>query len=277
VQQSDPQWKADHLILSESAWPEWLEGAGTRLAIRQNQLLYINDQKPQIFNTLTDRLETVPLRTNDPLWTSLNQDVLGLLQKIKSPSWVGMSDHWARQIDVAHELWWRGLQSHDVSGKEAWAKWYLWLALMRKDWSEVKRLAQASGDALGVFVASRHLNEATTPVRNACVRLVLGMHGEKRFYQTECQDDGILALHSWQAAKTEEERTLAQDRFFRIYGMLLMDQEIGRLNFLNELRWDVDRELPRAPQALDYVLTLKELEPFAKKVSAFVSGKNLTF
>ena len=55
-----------------------------------------------------------------------------------------------------------------------------------------------------------------------------------------------------------------------------MDQEIGRMNFLNELRWDVDRENPEAPQTLDYILTLKELEPLAKKASSLLSGKDIT-
>ncbi len=57
----------------------------------------------------------------------------------------------------------------------------------------------------------------------------------------------------------------------------IMDQEIGRLNFLNELRWDVDRGMPEAPQLLDYLLTLKELEPYNKKISNLFVNKDMTF
>ncbi|NJL25006.1 MAG: sulfatase-like hydrolase/transferase [Calothrix sp. SM1_5_4] len=80
----EPNWKEDRLILTETAWPDWLEGGGVRWAIRQNQFLYIHDKRPLIFNTLTDRMESLPLRTNDPLWLSLNGDVMALIQRAQT-------------------------------------------------------------------------------------------------------------------------------------------------------------------------------------------------
>src|SRR5665213_482775 len=39
VTQSAPTWNDDRLILSETAWPDWLEGSGVRWALRQNHFL----------------------------------------------------------------------------------------------------------------------------------------------------------------------------------------------------------------------------------------------
>jgi hypothetical protein len=277
VTQSEPVWKDSRLILSETAWPDWLEGSGTRVAVRQNQFLYIPDRHPLIFNTLTDHMEVVPLRLNDPLWNSVNGEVMTLMKKINTTPWQGMNGHWQEQIEVARELW-RGNQlSRRPHGMESWEKWYLQRALNMHDWREVKRLAQENGEPVGTFVAARNLGEPVPIPHNPCVHLVLGTRGDRYSMQTECEDERILALHNWQSAKGEEERMAAQERFLRLYAMQRMDQEIGRLNFLNELRWDVDRGLPEAPQLLDYLLTLKELEPYNKKISSLFVNKDMTF
>ena len=120
------------------------------------------------------------------------------------------------------------------------------------EWHDVKQLAAQAGDVLGVYVASRNLGETTMIPHNPCVRLVLAGRGDKKLLQAECEDEGVLALHAWQTSRSEEDRLVTQERFMKIYSLQLMDQEIGRLNYLNELRWDVDRELPETPQPLDY-------------------------
>jgi hypothetical protein len=277
VSQSAPVWRENRLILSETAWPDWLENAGARTALRQNQLLLINDESPRIFNTLTDRMEVLPLKTNDPLWTSLNSQMVDLLKQGTLPPWGGMGVHWLEQIDVAKDLWRGGSGKRAVTGREAWAKWYMRKALVDGDWREVKRLAQEAGDPVGTFVAHRHLGDGIPLPRDPCVRLILGKQADKRSDRSQCGDERILALHAWQTARNDEERTGSQERFFRIYSHHLMDQDIGRLNFLNDLRWDVDRDWPERPQTLDYLLTLKELEPYSKKVSGLLSGKDLAF
>ncbi len=278
VTQSAPLWKDNRLILSETAWPDWLEGSGTRWAIRQNQFLYIPDRKPLIFNTLTDHLEVVPLKLNDPLWNSVNGEVMSLMRQIKAAFWQGMNAHWQEQIEVARELWRVRQEPRRSRGLESWGKWYLRRALSQRDWREVKRLAQEMSESIGVFVAARNMSEPVAIPHNACVRLVLGTRPDKSSNPAvECDDERIVALHNWQLAKSEEEKLAAQERFLRLYTIHQLDQEIGRLNFLNELRWDVDRGMPEAPQLLDYILTLKELEPYNKKASGLFANKNTTF
>lgn len=272
--QSEPNWDENRLVLTETAWPDWLEGAGVRWAIRQNQFLYIHDKKPLVFNTLTDRLENLPLKTTDPLWISLKGDVMALIAKAQSPAFRGMNAHWPEQLAVAHELWDEKRSDRQPRGTESWAKWYLRDALGARRWREVKRLSQELGEPVGSFVAARHLGENLPMPRNPCVRLMLATKGDKKSFQSECEDERVLALFAWQSARNDEERNQAQERFLRLHGQAWMDQEIGRMNYLNDLRWDVDRQMPELPQAVDYLLTLKEFEPFAKKVSAFLNTKD---
>lgn len=277
LSQPEPVWEEDRLILSETAWPDWLEGAGVRWAIRQNQFLYVHDKTPQIFNTLTDRLENYTLKVNDPLWTSVNGGVLALLNSAQTPTFNGMRNHWLEQIQVARTLWLSGLEPPRVKGTEPWAKWILRRALIMRDWRELKRLSQEMGEPLGAFVASRQSGETLPVPRDPCIRLFLSTKGDKKTFASDCQDEKLLALYAWQSSKTDEDRLIAQERFIRLYNQAGLDQEIGRLNFLNDLRWDVDRSLPGAPSALDYLLTLKEFEPYAKKLTSSMAGKDFRF
>ncbi len=277
LSESEPSWDESRMILSETAWPDWLEGAGVRWALRQNQFLYIHDRKPLVFNTLTDRLESLPLKVNDPLWTSLNADVLGLLRKAKTPAFGGMSSHWPEQIVRAREIFKEGMVSEAPGADAPWSKWYLREALAQHRWKDVKRTSQELGDPIGTYLAARQLGESLPMPRNPCLRLMLSSRGDKKTLQSECEDERVLALYAWQSAHNDEDRIQAQERFLRLLGQAFMDQEIGRLNYLNDLRWDVDRQWPEAPQMTDYLLTLKEFEPYGKKLAGFLSTKNGRF
>ncbi len=273
LNESEPNWDEDHLVLSETAWPDWLEGAGVRWALRQKQFLYIHDQKPLVFNTLTDRMESLPLKLSDPLWITVNADVVSLLNKAQIPPFKGMVAHWPEQLAVAHELWDEESANRNPKGSETWSKWYLLEALRNRKWREVKRLSQELGEPVGSFVAARQLGEDLPVPRNPCVRLMLNAKGDKKSFQSECEDERVLAMYSWTSGRNEEERQGGQDRFLRLHAQSFMDREIGRMNYLNDLRWDVDRQLPELPQAVDYLLTLKEFESYAKKVAAVFDKK----
>ena len=272
--QPEPNWGEERLILSETAWGDWLEGAGVRWALRQKQFLFIHDRKPLIFNTLTDKLETLPLKAADPLWNSLSQDVTALLRRSQVPPFRGMTGFWPEQLSVAKELWRDGAAHRHVRAPDSWMKWYLRRALTLKQWRDVKRMSQDLGEPVGTYVAARHLGDTLPLPRNPCVRLILAAKNNKQ-YQSECADEKILALNAWRLAANEDDRNQAQERFARLYAHELLDQEIGRLNYLGELRWDVDREWPVAPPVVDYLLTLKQFEPFVKKLSSLRNSEDV--
>ncbi|MGE4133709.1 MAG: sulfatase-like hydrolase/transferase [Bdellovibrionales bacterium] len=257
----------DRLILTESAWADWLEGAGVRWAIRKNQFLYIHDRPPQIFNTLTDKFENLALKTNDPLWTSLNGDVNAMLSKSGVDHFRGMSRFWLDQLDVAREVFRENKASRSVRGGEPWLRWYLFRALHENNWHEMKRLSITLGDSVGSYIASRHLGEKASVPRNVCLRLLVGQQTEAR-YLSECEDERVHALYTWLHAKSEEERLSAQERFNRQYALTLIDRDLGQLNYLLGLKWDVDRQWPGPPTLIDFVLTLQEFEPIVKKLPA---------
>jgi hypothetical protein len=277
LEKPEPNWQANRLILTETAWADWLEGDGMRWALRQNQFLYIHDQHPAIYNTLTDHAESLRLKAGDPLWSSVNHDVLDLLHQAQVPPFKGMQSHWLEQLSVARELWRDGGFDRKAKGDEPWLKWELRRALSQRDWKNVKHLSQALAEPVGTFIAARHLGESLPMPRNPCVRLMLNAKGDKKAFQSDCEDEKVLALHAWVNAHGDEERAAGQDRFFRLYAQEAVDQEVGRLNYLGGLRWDVDRELPEAPQLVDYILTLKEFETFSKKASTFLNSKDARF
>jgi len=265
LDQPEPNWGEERLILSESAWADWLKGAGVRWALRQKHFLYIHDQKPLIYNTLTDKLENMPLKAADPLWSSLSTDVTALIRRAQVPPFRGMTGFWQEQLAVARELWREGDAHRRPRAADPWMKWYLRRALIEKNWRDVKRISQDMGEPVGAYVAAKHLHESLPLPRNPCVRLILAAKNN-RSYQPECADEKILALHAWRSALSEEDRAAAQERFTRLYNHDILDQEIGRQNYLGELRWDVDREMPPAPMVVDYLLTLKEFEAFSRKL-----------
>ncbi|NJL25007.1 MAG: hypothetical protein HC902_07425 [Calothrix sp. SM1_5_4] len=141
----------------------------------------------------------------------------------------------------------------------------------------MKRLSQALAEPAGTYVAARQLGETLPMPRNACLRLVLATKGDKKTYQSDCGDERVLALNAWKTARNDEEKQAAQERFARLYAQSWLDDEIGRMNYLSELRWDVDRALPEAPQLVDFLLTLKEFEPFARKTLGFLNAKDARF
>ncbi len=274
LNQPEPNWGEERLILSETAWADWLEGAGVRWALRQKQFLFIHDRKPLIYNTLTDKLETLPIKPADPLWNSLSQDVNAVLRRAQVPPFRGMTGFWQEQLAVAKELWREGDAHRPVRSVDPWVKWYLRRALSHKHWRDVKRMSQDLGEPVGTYVAARHLGDTLPMPRNPCVRLILATKGNKQ-YQSECEDEKILALNTWRLAGNDEDRSLAQERFTRLYAQEILDQEIGRMNYLGELRWDVDREAPVAPPVVDYLLTLKEFEPFVKKLPSLRNPEDI--
>lgn len=271
--QPEPNWNDERLILSESAWGDWLEGAGLRWALRQKQFLYIHDRRPLIFNTLTDKLENMPLKPGDPQWSLLSKDVAALLGQAQVQPFRGLSLFWSEQLRIARELWVEG-RERPIKGNPPWTRWYLRQALNQRNWKEVRRLATEIGDPTGIYVASKHLGEFYPLPRNPCLRLILQAKGDKKAYQSECQDERLLALHAWRVAAADEDRGPVQERFTRLFGLNLLDQEIGRLNFLGGLRWDVDREWPTAPAAVDYILTLKEFDSFARRLPGLREGED---
>ena len=272
---AEPNVTEDRLILTESGWPEWRDQAGIRFAVRQNQFVFVHDRRPLIFNTLTDRMESLSLKPTDPLWTSLNEDVMSLLSDPRTTPFEGGARGTLDQLDVARELWRDHVGNRRARRDDPWARWYLRQALTARDWREVRKLATELNDPVGVFVAARNLGEAAHTPRQPCLRLVLPPRHDRRNYRPECEDERTLALYAWQSAKSDEERQSAQERSMRLFTNAWIDQDVGRLNLLNGLRWDVARRYPEKPATIEYLLTLKDFEPFARKVLSFLNAKDL--
>ncbi len=260
----EPNWSENRLILTETGWPSWTAGLGIRWSIRQGQFLYVHDAKPLIYNTLTDRLEMSSLRSNDPLWLSLNHDILNLVGEMNLEPFSGMSENPLVQIKVAQDVWHAEGLGYPKSGSEPWAYWYLRMALRDGNWIEVKRLAEKMSDSVGDYVASVHLGETVAPPKTPCIQMLQSRGQEARAF---CHDEKLLALADWREAKTVEGKLMAQDRFNRSYLLFKLDQEVGWMNYLNSARWHVRRDLPGSPHAVEYLLTIPPFSSLAKNLS----------
>ena len=84
IDQAHADWDDDRLILIESAWGQWRWVSNIRYATRRRQYLYVHDAHPKIYNTLLDRLESSPLPTRDPLWTTLKQTMISFFNELKN-------------------------------------------------------------------------------------------------------------------------------------------------------------------------------------------------
>ncbi len=275
--QPDPSWNTDRLVVTESAWPGWMEDVSPRVAIRQGQFLYINDSQPLIFNTLTDRMETMPLRPDDPLWNSLNSNITKFIGQAQLGRWPGMGSPALEQIDVAKEIWLEREFNRRPRGDERWSRWYLGRALQTKNWAEVLRLSKRAQNSIGVYVATRNLGQFAPLPKDPCVRLLIGRRALAETYRTDCDDEAILNLSLWIAGRTEAERSSGFEKLSRVMAARALNQEIGRMNYLNDLRWDVGQEWPTGPSPIDFLFALKTLEPHAKKLLGILDSKHFTF
>lgn len=259
----EPNWSEDRLIIGETAWPQWRLGKGVRWSLRQNQFLYIHDEKPLIFNTLTDRLETTRLRKNDPLWTSLNQDILRMVKELNLPVYVPADESMLVHIQAARDV--RLGERHPISkqGGDSWSYWFLREALQSGNWLEVKRYSEASQDQVGLYVAGVHLGERVSPPRSSCMRI---LQSRLRSVSHDCSDELILNLADWREAKSNAVKMQALERFFRSYSLFKLDQEIGWMNYVNGLRWDVSLKTPGPPHAVEYLLTVPPFESLVENL-----------
>lgn len=272
-------WSENRILLSESGWSQWLAGAGIRYAIRQNQFLYIHDTRSQIYNTLTDRLETVRLSATDPLWSSLSQDVQVFLDEARLTPFAPVSPGLSQQIEMAKSIWsllpqpstwdllWQQVERNP--GSAIWLGWAARVALKEGRWKDLAILGERASEALWVFVARSNLGERVSPPGGPCLSTFFtGLSARP----LDCDEPAVIALYDWMKADSDESRSLMRDKFMRVYLQDWMNDQVGILNYQNDLRWDVKRSIPRGPSTVEMLLALKDFESFRQKVQTSLAG-----
>jgi hypothetical protein len=83
LQSQNNETEKHRSIVIESAWPMQLGYPGIRYSIRKDNMLYIHDRKPLIYNSLLDRLETSPIFSLEKNYSHFAQESQSLMQNLK--------------------------------------------------------------------------------------------------------------------------------------------------------------------------------------------------
>lgn len=288
VQRNQMEWPENRLILMESDWAHWRGFSNRRSAVLSNHTLLIYDKEPQLFNTLTDRLETNPLRGTEMTTDERNQ-ILAALDAVEGEPWLGLDKDIFRKYTPGFYRWLRFDQKASllrdlkarVNGKNVdpdTLRWAGLLAFELKDWNSLKTLGQKAEQPFWQFVAER--NGATGPVshfnmfQDPCLRLLEVPKFDSADFR-KCDNSLFLDFIDWQRADL---RNLSRDtqrrRFERAYLNYLVDQNIKEGHLATALIWDTSTKNQLGLELVDLVLSLPEYQKQRASVMKALQNSN---
>lgn len=284
LQVPEPDWRDDRIIYSESGWTKWRLGGDIRVALRQRQFLFINDPRPMVFNSLSDHMEKNPIGLKDPLWMSNGQAIMEARSHLpEMQTHVSGPTYPIHIFEVGRTMWMHHNLSEDLereledvidkTDREAplgnwWARW----ALEREDWTTLSRLGQTAHKPFWAFVGDSRLglNPHALPDSLECANLFRGTQNP-----TGCSDELLMSLHRWIQEKTDEEKFQKRERAVRQFVPERLFDRVGQLHYINNVKWDVRLEYPRAPSLAELYLALPRNRVFATQISNILGPKDL--
>lgn len=275
-------WSRDRVILIESAWALW-RGVGTvRFAIRKNNFLYIQDESPQLYNTLTDRFEVQPFRMNERIKYPVPIDMQNFFAENNLPPWSSVPASLIEKIRLYQAM--DGMGARHISRgdikirllrliqKRPWDKqlvgWFARLAIEEKDWEQLEELGREHLYPIWVYVARRMKGENIRPPPDACWDK-LQKKNTPVDRDTDCEDKEFKAFAELVSGANINQKARFEDRFIRAYIYAEIDHRVAALNFQNGLSWDVNVSLPAGPRLIELALLLPE----HKSMQAFIEGQ----
>lgn len=274
VQRNQMEWPENRLILMESDWAQWRGFSNRRSAVLSNHTLLIYDKEPQFFNTLTDRLETNPLRGSEMSPDERNQ-ILAALDAVEGEPWLGLDKDLFKKYTPGFYRWLRLDQKAPllrdlkarVNGKNVdpdTLRWAALLAFELKDWSSLKTLGLKSEQPFWQFVADRNGAAGTVThfnmFQDACLRLLEVPKLDSADIK-KCDNSLFLDFIDWQRADLLNlSRDTQRRRFERAYLNYLVDQNIKEGNLATTLIWDTSTKNQLGPELVDLVLSLPEYQ-----------------
>ena len=288
---SDSTWPLMSLngILKSTSSPEieerplrietaWSEAAGIRTAIRWGANLFLLDEKPRIFNSLTDKLETVPVRPSDPSvrekWQDLEERIdsskITLWSDLPPATWIkwkGISHLWslpAGSIDrpisferLAHRLY----DDSEIS------EMYTRELIRGQTWEERQRWAQGLKISDLEKIANRNLKiENRRSFQDPCLA-ALELSQPQTQDLKKCEDPLAWALLEWVMADRSEggdatQKENLRKKFLRLYTLNAVDQKVTEINWSLENVWDLSPSLRRPALTTDLMLALPDLQKY---------------
>lgn len=289
LERPEVTWNQDRILMVESGWPQWRGMGGSRFALRKGHYLALYDSRPKAFNTLIDRQELSPLSEKDPLFRSLQLDVLSYLQDKGFQAWTPLTSTLVEKLELGRLLWRLSKDTEEVKRRlkllavnRPWDRqligWQAQLALQEGNWEWLRELGEESGERLWWYVADINLGRPARIQNRGCDAIFLfGTESYRPPNSQECDDELLLALLKWVESSKGAQRTTLQDQFIRLYLQRKIELNIGQWNYSNALNWDVDPDVVSGPLPADLFLALPKLSNYASAVQSRLSRENERF
>lgn len=260
-------WSGSRLLLLESGWPQWRGIGGSRFAVRQGQYLFIYDEEVKIYNTLVDRFENSPISEGDILWKQIYPPIADFFSQMGFKKWESLPDSLLAKLKIGKRLWRRGkdlsfiksnlklLTSERPWDPQVW-NWLASVAIETGDWSLLKTVGSERREEVWKYVADKNLDKNSSFRAKGCEKLFMVTGPVEPPSPQECDDHLLIALTSWIFEKESSLKKEKFEIFFRLYRLHLIDRESARINYINDLNWDVVVNTPGTLSLADLYLSL---------------------
>jgi hypothetical protein len=279
-------WPVDRLISIESDWANWKGVGRRRTALRKGPFLYLHDEKPQIFNTLTDTLETSPLPPTDLRYKEVIKPFSDFARDASLIPFEKIKPEIANKVELGEMLW-----QQETPPPEALERlknltisfpddtqlqgWRALVALHMGKWTELRDAGSRNLQHIWSFVADVNRGVETTPPANTCLKYFVGKPSRELPSLRECPSQALIEIANWNDdSKKASIRQQALDRFVRLYGESSVENKIAEVNYSAGHAWDVPLEKPTGPNLVDLVLALPDQKRFQQAFVKRTSGEN---
>ena len=274
LQKPTVDWNRNRWILIESGWANWRSVGLSRMALRENHILFVNDILPHVYNSLSDRFETQPNYLKSGSYKSQYSELSQFFINRDLLPWEGLPDTLVQKIALFSELYQqrfsKSLQPKliQLTKLRPWDKqvsgWLARMSLQNKDWQTLQTLGEENFSPLWTYVAKKNLGLPATEPLDSCWLLLTK---EKKDPITEsCDDKEFILFSQWVKAAESERRPQFEERFFRIHNQAQLDEMISSLNYINGLVWDAAVDRPAGPRLIELTLSLPEFTGFRQIV-----------
>jgi len=278
----DELTSASRVLLIESAWGAWHELSNIRYAFRQDQFLYLFDEKPKIFNSLIDRLELTPLSATEgnakAMVENLNEKIqTAHLEPFHDPSkenflkWSGLEDYHAltninkdRGV-ILERLAHRLLNDRDVTSQ------YVLQMIQQQDWNGLLRWSKGTKNADLKNLAELNLKGGSVlksgiHFQNPCLQILIQSSPTTNDVKG-CSNPISSSFNEWILSENNPSddvniRDLKKKKFLRAYEYFLLDRKVAQLNWAFQGIWDLSPDLTPLIHTIDLQMALPSLQKY---------------
>ena len=285
-------------LLLESGWPLWRKAGLSRFAVRKGFYLFLYDETPTLYHSLTDRRELSPLSVSGshPQLAVLQKNFLSYFQKMRVTPWKPPDRFFTEKLiqgkkvfqpkpfptstEAQDEL--RMLIKKNPLDKELIA-WRAELALRNKEWEALKNIGKKWKNFYWHSTAIANLEkkqnkvdrgdlQANTPCEKLFILSNIKNKTDEETSEEVCDNQSLLSLYEWIYNKGKGSVKKNRTRFFYFYLKEKRDQKIYRLNRVNYLMWDTRFLKFKGPILSDLFLHFPPHKKYLKDVKDTLSA-----